>query len=498
MYKITLIKDGVSSDITDMVGEISWSEDMDSVGLSLSFSVPDSEERYIPQLLIMAGDIISVSNDEGELIKAVVVSVTRNFPKRNVKAYDFGFYLNKNDIVIQFKDKSVSDCLRELFGKVNIPVGEICDMPAKVNGVYIKNVNEVIKELIEIQQGNDGKKYYYELRGDKIFVFQLPEEPIEYIFKPAVNVAAFDVTQRDAHSRGQYTHSIENMKNRVTAIINSKTTGNMPAVEFTVSDDENIKKYGLLSENYSVNSEDLDNIKSLAKNELTDKNKLKRELTMDFIGHDSARPGRVMHIIDDFLGIDDFFRIQSVNHKVNGDIHTMSCTLNFLKENTSSNFTESKVIQREDVSSSGNGSAVSSGGFGKLSSILNAQVGKPYVWGAEGPDSFDCSGLVCYAFNQSGVKSIGRTTAQGYYNMCTKISASNRQPGDLVFWADNGKVYHVGVYIGDGIQKFCPTCKTRPTDDPTSFGFRMINAENPNVGVRKTKLWSNVYAYGRL
>ena len=61
--------------------------------------------------------------------------------------------------------------------------------------------------------------------------------------------------------------------------------------------------------------------------------------------------------------------------------------------------------------------------------------------------------------------------------MCTKISASNRQPGDLVFWADNGKVYHVGVYIGDGM---------------------MINAENPNVGVRKTKLWSNVYAYGRL
>lgn len=478
MYKVNLLKDGVSSDITDMVGEISWSEDMDSVGLSLSFSVPDSEERYVPRLLIMAGDIISVSNDKEELIKAVVVSVTRNFPKRNVRAYDFGFYLNKNDVVIQFKDKSVSDCLKELFGKVNIPIGEICDMPAKVNGVYIKNVNEVIKELIEIQQGNDSKKYYYELRGDKIYVFQLPEEPIEYIFKPAVNVAAFDVTQRDAHSRGQYTHSIENMKNRVTAIINSKTTGNMPAVEFTVSDDENIKKYGLLSENYSVNSEDLDNIKSLAKNELTDKNKLKRELTMDFIGHDSARPGRVMHIIDDFLGIDDFFRIQSVNHKVNGDIHTMSCTLNFLKENASSNFTESKFIQREDVSKSeSGGSAVSSGDIGKLSSVLNAQVGKPYVWGAEGPDSFDCSGLVCYAFNQSGVKSVGRTTAQGYYNMCTKISASNRQPGDLVFWADNSKVYHVGVYIGEGM---------------------MINSENPNVGVRKTKLWSNVYAYGRL
>lgn len=180
------------------------------------------------------------------------------------------------------------------------------------------------------------------------------------------------------------------------------------------------------------------------------------------------------------------------------DIHTMSCTLYFLKENTTASYTESEIIQREDVSSSNGGSAVSDSDFGKLSSVLNAQVGKPYVWGAEGPDSFDCSGLVCYAFNQSGIKSVGRTTAQGYYNMCTKVSVSNRQPGDLVFWADNGKVYHVGIYIGDGIQKFCPTCKTRPTGDPNSFGFRMINAENENVDVRKTKLWSNVYAYGRL
>jgi hypothetical protein len=275
----------------------------------------------------MAGDIIQVSNDDGEMIRAIVVNVSRSYPKRTVKAFDFGFYLNKNDVVVQFKNKSVSECLKELFAKVNIPIGEVCDMPAKVTGVYIKNLNEVIKELIKIQQDNDGKKYYYELRSDKIYVFQLPTEPINYIFKPAYNVAAFDVTDRNAHGRGKYTHSIEEMKNQVTAVINSKTTGNLPAVEYTVKDDESIKKYGLLSENYSVNSDDLANIKSLANNELKDKNDLKRELSMDFIGHDDARPGRVMHIVDDYLGINGNYRIKSVNHKINGDIHTMSCGL---------------------------------------------------------------------------------------------------------------------------------------------------------------------------
>lgn len=330
MYKITLYKDGKGENITDLVSNLSWSESLDTAGVSLSFSVPDSEERYIPRLLIMAGDIVTVSNDEGELIRAVVVNVSRDYPKRTVKACDYGFYLNKNDTIIQFKKQSVSRCLETLFSKVGVSVGSIWDMPAEVNAVYIDNVNDIIKELIEIQQGNDGKKYHYELRGKDIYVFQLPIEPINYIFKPAVNVGAFDVTDRNAHSRGKYSHSIENMKNAVIAEVSSKTKGELPEKQFIARDEESIRKYGLLAENYSVNSDEADNIQKLAENELKEKSKIKRELSMDFIGHDAARPGRVMHVADDYLGIDDNYRILSVSHKVNGNIHTMSCTLESL------------------------------------------------------------------------------------------------------------------------------------------------------------------------
>lgn len=204
LYKIMLHRDKQSSEITELVSDLSWSESLDTAGLSLSFNVPDSPERYIPRLLIMAGDIITINNDDGEFIRAIVPRVERDYPKRSIKAYDYGFYLNKNDIVIQFRNKSVSECLKNLFDRVGITVGGICDMPAKINGVYIKNVNEVIKDLIKIQQDNDGKKYHYEMRGKSLYVFQLSDEPIDYIFKPAVNVAAFDVTDKDAHGRGKY------------------------------------------------------------------------------------------------------------------------------------------------------------------------------------------------------------------------------------------------------------------------------------------------------
>ena len=77
------------------------------------------------------------------------------------------------------------------------------------------------------------------------------------------------------------------------------------------------------------------------------------------------------------------------------------------------------------------------------------QLGKKYVWGAEGPNSFDCSGLTKYVYRNALGKTIPRTSAaQSSYGQY--VSKSNLQPGDLVFSGANGKVSHVGIYIGNG------------------------------------------------
>ncbi|MCI1943566.1 MAG: C40 family peptidase, partial [Lactobacillus sp.] len=71
-------------------------------------------------------------------------------------------------------------------------------------------------------------------------------------------------------------------------------------------------------------------------------------------------------------------------------------------------------------------------------------LGKPYVWGASGPSSFDCSGLTSYVYSHALGKNIGRTTYQ-QINVGTRVSLSNLQPGDLIFWGN----YHVGIYLGN-------------------------------------------------
>jgi cell wall-associated NlpC family hydrolase len=81
-----------------------------------------------------------------------------------------------------------------------------------------------------------------------------------------------------------------------------------------------------------------------------------------------------------------------------------------------------------------------------------AQLGKPYVWGATGPDSFDCSGLMQWAWAQVGIH-IPRV-ASDQQSWSTPVPISQVQPGDFVFFGN--PAYHVGMYIGNGMMVDAP------------------------------------------
>ena len=83
-------------------------------------------------------------------------------------------------------------------------------------------------------------------------------------------------------------------------------------------------------------------------------------------------------------------------------------------------------------------------------------IGKKYVFGANGPNNFDCSSFVCWSFTHSGVKNMPRTTAWGIYKTyCNPISPSEAKAGDIIFFKNtyNSKspISHVGIYAGDGM-----------------------------------------------
>jgi len=160
------------------------------------------------------------------------------------------------------------------------------------------------------------------------------------------------------------------------------------------------------------------------------------------------------------------------------------------------------------LSSKGNMELVFGSGNGNLSEIINnpdfsnpgiafddvtvkalfneaeKHIGKKYVFGANGPNNFDCSSFVCWSFTHSGVKNMPRTTAWGIYKTyCNPISPSEAKAGDIIFFKNtyNSKspISHVGIYAGDGM---------------------MIHAGNPIRFVSiNTPYWiEHFYGFGRV
>lgn len=131
----------------------------------------------------------------------------------------------------------------------------------------------------------------------------------------------------------------------------------------------------------------------------------------------------------------------------------------------------------------------SSGATGKVKQFIDAavaQTGKPYVFGAEGPNAFDCSGLIHYALKKAGIND-SRTTAAGYQARYagSRVSRSELKPGDLLFiWYPNsrgipkGKASHIEIYLGNG---------------------RSMGTDNPREGARAEPVdWSAVVNASRV
>lgn len=141
------------------------------------------------------------------------------------------------------------------------------------------------------------------------------------------------------------------------------------------------------------------------------------------------------------------------------------------QSNTTSNSNSNKNTNTNNQSSSNNAAApaptpapsqpATSGNQSKGMAIANTALSKQgsnYVWGASGPNTFDCSGLVWWAHKQNGVN-FGRCSTKVLVGMGQSVARGNLQAGDIILFSSNGKasgVHHVGIYVGGGRMVHAP------------------------------------------
>ena len=139
-------------------------------------------------------------------------------------------------------------------------------------------------------------------------------------------------------------------------------------------------------------------------------------------------------------------------------------------------------VSSQYLSSSVSDSSTStSSSVSNVISLAKTLLGKPYVWGGQGPNAFDCSGLMTYIFkNGAGINLPRTSTEQSKYGVT--VSKADLKPGDLIFSSTNGtgKVSHVGIYIGNG---------------------EMIHAPKPGDVVKISNInnsyWNNAYLWSK-
>lgn len=147
----------------------------------------------------------------------------------------------------------------------------------------------------------------------------------------------------------------------------------------------------------------------------------------------------------DILGLKSLTDVYRIASDVNGDGKISIADYTMIR------------IEILGIKSPGSGPDLPAVSDSRIRSFLDValqQQGKPYVWSAEGPDSFDCSGYVWYCLRQIGYK-VGRTTANSYSlkSDWPYVPRDQLQPGDLMFYHSDSKpgiIGHIGIYLGNG------------------------------------------------
>lgn len=323
MFKFFIVKDNKNLDISDFIGNISWSDSIDSLGVQLDFSLP-KDNAYI-KFYIDCGDIIILYKNNTIIFKGIVVDKNINsIFEETFSAFDFAFYLNKSKIIKQFNNINGNSAISSLCTENNISLAEIPPLTTSINHIYFENtIAEIIDDILEQCNKETGKIYYKEVLEDRLYIFEKGTKHINPTYKLAINVATINVLDEIGINFSK-SYSIADLKNKVTIIAkNEKETRTLAIKE----DNKNISKYGLLHHIENIDDKDINQATNIATNKLKELNIIKETLSLELLGDANIRAGRVLYINNKEININGKFNIISSNHTIENSIHKTTVEL---------------------------------------------------------------------------------------------------------------------------------------------------------------------------
>lgn len=322
-YTLFLLKTDRKFNITQLIGSLNWSDNIDTLGTQLTFDIARNRDDLSLKNydLVEIGDKLILKNNSKEIFRGVITDVAWNKYSKGIVAFDYAIYLNKSKTIKQFKNIQASEAIRQLCGVFKIPIGNIDTITTPISKIYKdKTIAEIIKDILSQAENELDIKYRLEMREGKIYIKKYVDLEVDPIFK--TKSQQFKILNTIGNINKS--ESIQEMKNSV--LVSSKDEEDTRVVE-SVKDEVNIAKYGLLQEVLSVQDKDESQTNNIAKNKLKELNRIQEDISLDLLGSDLLRAGRIIPLNNDNFDLKGRYLIKSSNHSYSNSIHKTSITI---------------------------------------------------------------------------------------------------------------------------------------------------------------------------
>ena len=316
MISLTAVAtNGAVADITSYTGDYSLSDNIDSLGAEFKFKLmsnpldPNFRGKELP-----IGTKLVFILDGTKMFSGIITKYDRNsLTEFSYTAYDYAFYLNKSEAQIQFNnDIPTSAAIIKLCSENGIPVGNICDIPTKVNKIYQGNpISDIIKDLLKMAEAEQKVHYRMEVRETALYIQRYQDLYVQGKFIDVVG---------DFNS----SYSIEDMANRVVIVSSSEKNRQIVAEK---SDANSIRTYGQITKIEKVDDKKMSQAAEIAANKLLDKNAVKRSFSLTLLGSADVRAGRMLIFDQPEINLTGAFLVKNCTHNFNGNKHTMRVEL---------------------------------------------------------------------------------------------------------------------------------------------------------------------------
>lgn len=342
---LVILKTGATTgkEISQLCETIKWSGRRSSPTRTLTITLLDDDgyKHARSEINIEEGYHCIFSYDGTELFRGIFLRQTQSNKKTaEYKAYDMGIYLSNNKDTFVYENKTATDVFNDVCSRFGIPVGSATKTTYTIPDLTKKKTTgwDAIEDALSLDYENTGAKYYVFAEKGKLYLKKRLENVLQWVLETSVNIADY-----------KYAISLEDVKTRIK-LLSSEGTVLAQAQDTTLEG-----KIGIFQD-IDTPDESLTTaqITALAKSLLAEKKTPERTLTLSkVLGLADVISGVGVFVKIPHLDLSRTFYVDSDDHTFEGNLHTMTLTLNLISEastdNSGSTTAQSKTYRVGDV-----------------------------------------------------------------------------------------------------------------------------------------------------